>query len=78
MTSAEVELLKANCGKRVEIRCADGEAMEVDVVFVSESERDVIYDLISTNKGDRYSGRTGGEAYSTRFDEIESVRALAE
>ena len=78
MTSVEVELLKANCGKRVEIRCADGEVMEVDMVFVSESERDVVYDLISTNKGDRYSGRTGGEAYSTGFDEIESVRALAE
>ena len=52
--------------------------MEVAVVFVSESERDVIYDLISTNRGDRYSGRTGGEAYSTPFDDIESVRAVAE
>lgn len=52
--------------------------MEVAVVFVSESERDVIYDLISTNKRERYSGRTGGEAYSTPFAEIESVRVLAE
>jgi len=78
VTSAGIELLKSNCGKRVEIRCADGEVMEVAVVFVSESERDVIYDLISTNRGDRYSGRTGGEAYSTPFDDIESVRAVAE
>ena len=78
MTSAEIELLKANCGKRMEIRCADGEVMQIHVVFISESERDVIYDLISTNREDRYSGRSGGEAYSTPFNEIDSVRVLAE
>lgn len=78
MTSAEIELVKANCGKRMEIRCADGEVMQVHVVFVSESEGDVIYDLISSNKEDRYSGRSGGEAYSTPFNEIDSVRVLGE
>jgi hypothetical protein len=78
MTTAEGELLKTSCGKRVELRCADDEVMEVAVVFVSESERDVIYDLISTNRRERYSGRTGGEAYSTPFDEIDSISPVAE
>jgi hypothetical protein len=77
MTASEIELLKASCGKRLEIRCTDGEVMKVAVVFVSEAEGDVIYDLISTNRQERYSGRTGGEAYSTPFREIDSLQLVA-
>ena len=52
--------------------------MEAAVLFVSESERDAIYDLISTNRPGRHSAGSGGEAFSTPFLEIDSVRLLGE
>lgn len=69
MTDAEILVLKQSDGKEVEIRCKDGELMAVRVLLVSESERDVIYDLISSNRPERYCS---GAAYSVSFDDIEA------
>jgi len=66
MTEADVRILKENNGKQVGVRCMDGEIMKIKVISASESEGDVVYDLISTNKPERY-------AHLTKFDEIDTV-----
>ena len=76
MTVAEIELLRRSLDKQVEIRCVDGEVMKVVLLLVSVAERDLIYELISTNMQERYSSRSGDEEYRTPFEEIESVQLL--
>jgi hypothetical protein len=76
MTDDEIELLKASVGKTVELSCTDGEVVQARVFSVSETERDVVYDLVSSNMPVRYCSRKGNEAYLTPFAEIDSVRLL--
>ena len=73
MTEADVRILKENNGKQVGVRCMDGEIMKIKVISASESEGDVVYDLISTNKPERYAGRAPNTAHLTKFDEIDTV-----
>lgn len=56
VTDAEVQILKYNQDKIVEIVCKDGEIMTVKVISVSEPENDVIYDLISTEPARKICG----------------------
>jgi hypothetical protein len=76
MTGAQIGLLKQNVGKDVELVCTDGEIVQAHVISVSEEERDVIYDLISSNLSDRYRDRPSNAAYLTPFDQIDNIRLL--
>ena len=76
MTGAQIELLKNGVGKNFELLCTDGEVVQAHVISVSEEERDVIYDLISSNMTDRYQGRPVNAAYLTPLDQINSIRLL--
>jgi hypothetical protein len=76
MSGEEIELLKQGVGKDVELVCTDGEVVQAHVISVSEEEREVIYDLISSSLTERYNGRPANTAYLTPFDEINSVRLL--
>ena len=58
------------------MRCTDGAVILADVLFVSESERDVIYELVSSNRPERYVKFAGGEAWSTPIDEIDFIRLI--
>jgi hypothetical protein len=71
MTERDLQVLKENDGKQVEIRCKDGEIIVAKVTFLSESEGDVICDLISTN---RPKPHPAGSAISVLFEHIEAVR----
>jgi hypothetical protein len=73
MTDADIKLLKENDGKQVEIRCKDGEVIRVTVTFVSESEGDVVCDLISSSRPERYSQRSSEVSYSILFKDIDTV-----
>jgi lipoate synthase len=75
VTDSDIHVLKANDGEEVEILCKDGEVMQARVLFVSESERDVIYNLISTNRPERYPVRPSEVSYTTSFKDIETVKA---
>jgi len=72
MTPTDVELLKARIEQTVPIRCKNGEDVVGKVHFVSEEERDVIYDLISSNRMERYES-FGNSAIRLTFDEIDFV-----
>ena len=59
-------------GLPVRFHCRDGEIILGTLHSVSEEEMDVIYDLISSNRQDRYQS-FGNCAFRLTFDEIEFV-----
>lgn len=59
-------------GLPVRFHCKDGEIIVGKLHSVSEEETDVIYDLISSNRQDRYQS-FGNCAFRLTFDEIEFV-----
>jgi len=72
----DLETLKQNDNRTVRIRTCDGEVMIVKVMFVSESDQDVIYDLISTTRESQYEKHDVQPAYRISFEEVESVEAI--
>lgn len=75
MTESEIQCLKDNIDKLVEIETADGERLVARLVFVMHSEEydehDVQYQMISTNMPEAYT-RSGD--YVLDFDKIVSVK----
>ena len=78
MTDADLACLKSNVNKLVEIDTTDGEHFVAKVlwVFDSETEPDVFYDLISTNKPERYVRRDENVGYSMLLAQIASVKGI--
>lgn len=76
MNDQDVETLKRNDNRIVRLRTYDGEVMIVKVRFVSDSNHDLIYDLVSTTKESQYEKHDEQPAYRIGFDDIESVEAI--
>ena len=72
MDQTDIELLKKRIDGKVQLHCKDGEIVVGTLHFVSEEERDVIYDLISSNRMALYQS-LGNSAYRLTFDEIDFV-----
>ena len=77
MTEKDIQLLKANYGKRVRLRLSDGEIVTVKVLFVSESEQDVIVDLLSSTNMARYPKDDVQPAFQYTFQDIAVVEPLS-
>jgi hypothetical protein len=73
MTEKDLQVLKENDGQIVRIKTYDGEVLLAKVRFVSESEQDLIYDLISTSKESQYEKHDEQPAYLIKFENIEFV-----
>jgi hypothetical protein len=58
MTEHDTQLLKERDQQLVRLHLIDGEVVTARVLFVSETEQDVIVDLISSANISRYSRRT--------------------
>ena len=75
MTDADLDTLKSNIDKRVQIRTVDGEQMVAKVisVFAEESDADMFFELVSTFRPELYAKieRVGG--YSLPLKDIASV-----
>ena len=75
MTESEIQFLKENIDKLIEIETTDGERLIAKVVSVTHSqeydEHDVQYEMISTNMPEAYSN---GSDYILDFDNIISVK----
>ena len=65
----DIDLLKTSLNREVQFHCKDGEVIVGPLHFVSDEERDVIYDLVSSNRMSRYQS-FGNSAYRLTFDEI--------
>ena len=70
MNSKNIQFLKSKIdGESVTIRFVDGEVASAKIVSVSESEKDVIFRITSTNREN--PSKKG--AIRASFDEINSV-----
>lgn len=78
MNTSDLKLLKSRLDKAVRIFCLDGEVIVAKVLFVSENEGDLSYDLISTNRESQYEKLDRQPAYLIRFDDISAVEAADE
>jgi hypothetical protein len=76
MNASDLELLKSRLDKPVKILCRDGEVLIAKVLFVSESEGDLSYHLISTNRESQYEKLDRQPAYLIPFEEIHSVELV--
>ena len=76
MNPEDIETLKHNDNRLVRLTTCDGEVMFARVRFVSDSNQDLIYDLISTSKESQYEKHDEQLAYRIDFKDIESVEAL--
>jgi len=77
MTNAELELLKANVDRQVEIDTRDGECLRIKVLFVfdRESDHNLLFDVISP-ENDRAAEGGPAPAYSLPLADILSVRSI--
>lgn len=79
MTETEVQYLKENIDKVVEIRTVAGENLVAKILFVTHSdeydEHDVLYQVVSSNMMDFYTRANAG-GYVLDFDEIVSVKPV--
>lgn len=77
MDERDLEILKQQIDAHVRINLFDGESFVAKVLFVSEGERDVIYDLLETNRPSKYKEDPPETAYRVMFSYIESVEAVS-
>jgi hypothetical protein len=70
MTDNDIRLLKENDGKVVRLHMTDGEVVTARVRFVSETEEDVIVDLLSSTMLERYEKTDVQPAFEYEFKDI--------
>ncbi len=76
MNQEDLETLKQNDKRLVRLTTCDGEVMIARVRFVSDSNQDLIFDLISTTKESQYEKHDEQPVYRIDFKDIESVEAV--
>jgi len=81
MTEQEIQCLKDNIDKTVEIETISGERLIAKVLFVSHSdeydEHDVTYEMIFSNKPEVYASYPDAGAFNMDFGAILSVKSYA-
>jgi len=76
MTAADLDILKRHIDKTVTIRCIDGEVLAAKILVVSDEDEDIVFDLISTTREDKYEKLDKQPAYLLRFRHIAQVEPL--
>jgi hypothetical protein len=70
MTDDEVKFLKEHDQQIVRLHLKDGEVVKAKILFVSETEQDVIVDLISSTNIARYQKDDVQPAFEYLFEDI--------
>ena len=78
MTEQDIHLLKDNDQKIVRLHLSDGEIATVKVLFVSETEQDVIVDLLFSTNITRYPKDDVKPALQYRFQDIATVELISD
>lgn len=73
MTENDLQILRDYDQRVVRLHLNDGEIVTAKVLFVSETEQDVIVDLLSSTKLDRYPKDDVQPAFQYAFKDIVSV-----
>lgn len=76
MTIEDLNVLKAHIDQTVRLDCIDGEVIKAKLILVSEEDQDIIFDLICTNRQDKYEKLDRQPAYLLRFQHIQHVEPL--
>lgn len=78
MTESEIQCLRDNIDKLVEIETADGERLIARVLFVTHDEEydehELLYEVVSSNMLESYSHLETAGGYVLDFDKIRSVK----
>jgi hypothetical protein len=77
MDSDDLLRLQNHLDKTVRIFCVDGEVVTAKLLVVSEEDEDVIFDLLTTNRQDKYEKLDKQPAYLLRFQNIAHVEAVS-
>ena len=70
MTDDEVKFLKEHDQQILRLHLKDGEVVKAKILFVSETEQDVIVDLISSTNIARYQKDDVQPAFEYLFEDI--------
>jgi hypothetical protein len=76
MKGNDIETLNLNYNRMVRIKTYDGEVMIAKVWFVSDSKRDLIYELVSTTGESQDEKHDEQSALRIGFEDIESVESV--
>ena len=73
MTRDDARALARWCDEVIEIECHDGETLVADLVYLSVAGEEVLFDLVETNRPERYADRwIGFHVYSLPFAAIKT------
>jgi hypothetical protein len=79
MTEADIQCLKDNADKLVEIRTVDGECLIARILFVTQNdeydEHNVLYEVISSNQFEDYAHLQSAGGYVLDFQKIVSEKS---
>lgn len=78
MNENDLQLLKSSADKLVRMHCSDGEVLVAKVLFVWDEYSDVSYDVVSTNRADKYEKCGPEAAHTISFQDIVSVEPWQE
>jgi hypothetical protein len=76
MTGKQLERLRASDGKNLQITCSDGEIIQAKILFIDDEYRDVVCDLLSTTKPEKYE-QARGICIAIHWDEIKGIQDIA-
>jgi hypothetical protein len=79
MTEADIQCLKENVDKLVEIRTVDGECLIAKIQIVTDDDEyhvhDVMYEVVSSNQINTYTHLDSAGGYLMDFIDIDSVKS---
>jgi hypothetical protein len=79
MTESDIQCLKMNIGKVVEIQTIDGEHLTARIisVFDEEDQPDVFYEVLTSNTMDWYLDHADSGGFALALDRIVSAKAVS-
>ena len=76
MTEQDLLVIKAGVNRIVRILCCDGEVIVAKIHAISDEDQDVICDLLSTSRPDKYEKYSEQPALLIKLVEIDHVEPL--
>jgi hypothetical protein len=73
MNENDLRLLKSSVDKLVKVHCFDGEILVAKILVVWDEYEDVSFDVVSTNRADKYEKYGPEAAHTLKFQDIASV-----
>jgi hypothetical protein len=76
VTDKQLAQLRASDHKNLQLTCSDGEIIEAEILFMDEEYRDVVCDLLSTTKPEKYK-EARGICIAIKWDDITDLQEIS-